>query len=152
MNIHVTPEQWQKIRLISDHQLYFQAQDFMKDLDALPKHQFRELVKQLKGLENSVSGSGSLKGILDFVRHQVERDWGEGPKKQIGDFYNELKGELEKLRQQVEKEGFVPADLNKKDAVFHRDHYAFLLAREFIRHLIAENYYKSVIYDKKEEE
>ncbi|MBU0496243.1 MAG: hypothetical protein KKA73_07110 [Chloroflexi bacterium] len=130
-------EEEQRIRLISDGDLYGQAQDF--SCAHLPVEG-----KQMAGL---LEFSRSWDELTAFVRHQKDdRDWGEpgkSKKAHYKDFYAALDTYLGELRTRVQSPyGFVP--LGKLDSAQRnrRDWMAGLLAREFIQHLVAEMMWK----------
>ena len=135
--IQTTAEQFQKIRLLSDGELYQLACDFVA------KHGTIESNKQAVSLVMHTQDWGDLDR---YVNNQAGRDW-ESQNKYAGykQFFQDLKKQLSELQKKVEEEWFPPPPerdtKNKRKAWTH--HFAILVAREFLQHLEAENFYRS---------
>ena len=135
------PTPQQKIILLSDGQLYRDAMDFVSKHKPLPDLQVTK--SQLSGLENIVH-SHSFAQILGYINHQLGRDT---LKDELREFYQHLLPYLEGLRSMVEEHQFVSIPENASRAERRQlrekiDEYAYLLAKEFIQHLVAENNYQ----------
>lgn len=127
--MEATKQQLAQIRLLSDHELYRKAQDFLEQ-NPPPE------AKQMAGLLEFARDFGELQA---FVAHQKERDWGTGPKAHYKTFYEKLEGYLRQLRQQTKTSfGLIPDGLGKKEEAAQMDFWAGLLAREFVQHLAAQ--------------
>lgn len=138
--MQLTIDQAQKIRLLSDGELYDKAVNFAK-----AHSRARISSSQLTGLHNAL-GAGYLKEVHDYIDNRLKRDTvsDEGKK-----FYECLKNDLDRLRELVEKTQLVvkPEEMGRAQNRQVREEingYAFLLAREFIQHLIAEYNYQGV--------
>jgi len=133
----LTPEQETQIRLLSDTDLYAQAQDFARTHPPVEPSQIAGLLEF----------SRSWQELEQFVKHQKDdRDWGTGSKAHYRDFYAALDAYLDKLRQDVQgRYGFVSDDLTKKQTRRRTARFAGLLAREFIQHLAAEVLWKKEV-------
>jgi len=124
-----THEQLVQMRLLSDRDLYAEAQEFLKTYRP-PEN------KQLNGLLEFSRDIGELQS---FVKHQKDRDWGTGAKQHYQTFYSELGDYLQKLRQRVKTPyGLVAGGLTAKTEKVQVDFFAGWLAREFIQHLVAQ--------------
>ena len=134
----LTVEQGQKIRFLSDGELYDKAIDFAK------RHLGAEVSKtQLSGLQNTV-GAGDLAEIFRYVDNRLERDT---IYRELRDFYLELKTYLTSLREKVEEiqlvvrhEEMTRAETQQVKSEINR--FAHILAQEFIQHLVAEYNYQ----------
>lgn len=130
----LTHTQLQQIRLISDTDLYQDAERFLAEHGAVERN-------QVEGLRDYAR---SLSELEQFVRHQSERDW-QGRKEHYRDFYNGLSQYLQRLRQRIKEQyQLVPEGLAKKEAKEQVDFFASLLAQEFLQHLASELVYKSI--------
>ena len=131
----VTTEQAQKIRLLSDTELYEQAVEFAN------QHAASKVSNaQLSGLQNAV-GAGDWNEILRYVNNRLGRSTTTGGLK---NFYQGLKECLDDLlNNRIEKIGLVAKSeglkgAQKKQMNETKRRYAHLLAKEFIQHVIAE--------------
>lgn len=140
----VTTEQGQKIRLLSDGELYENATDFVKTHYS-PK---RVSKAQLSGLQNAL-GAGDWNEISNYINNRLSRST---TTKDLKDFYQALKDYLNSLRSKVQEMGFVvkpeeathaqSSQMNKEI-----DQYAYLLAKEYIQHIVAEYNYQRTLSD-----
>lgn len=136
----VTIEQARKIRLLSDEELY----DDAVKLATYHAHASSKISnKQLSGLWNAV-GAGDWNEIDKYIKNRLER---KTTSNELKNFYRDLEKSHNKLIERVEKTGLVvkPEGLmgqqkRKVNAEIRR--YAYLLAKEFIQHLIAEYNYQ----------
>ena len=138
----VTMEQAQKIRLLSDRELYRNA------VDLAEKHAHASTKisnSQLSGLWNAV-GAGKWSEIFSYIDNRLGRDT---TSKELKNFYQHLKQDLNKLKTIVEETQLVvkPKEMGRaqrRQVSAEIDGCAYLLAKEFIQHLIAEyNYQRS---------
>jgi|Deesub1362A_J573_1020465.scaffolds.fasta_scaffold00513_6 hypothetical protein len=126
--MELTRDQQREIWLISDRDLYCEAEQFLADHGAVDR-------SQAEGLLDNAQSFGELQR---FVRHQAGRDW-TGRKEHYRDFYVSLDGFLKDLRRRVRDQyGLVPQGLPKEETKEQNDYFAELLAREFLQHLVAE--------------
>jgi hypothetical protein len=131
-----TPEQLQKVWLLSDTVLYPEAVSFLSRLHAQDCNPLP--TSQINGLLN-VAESEQYHELESFIRHQRERNWPPN-KRDIKTFYTALEETLGTLRRKRLKEEFRLLDgvsastLRQEEAALMA-----LLAREFIQHLVAEN-------------
>jgi hypothetical protein len=121
-----------KVNLLSDTILYDEAIRFAE------QHQMPDK-QQLTGL---AVFSRSWQELLDYIKHQVERDWGQ-QKSHYEDFYKELSNYLNAaqrgLRQRVRTEfALVESGLGRRQERAILDTWAQALAQEFVQHLVAE--------------
>lgn len=137
----MTVEQAQKIRLLSDCELYDKAVDFAKT------HRDANVSRtQLSGLRNAV-GAGNRDEIYDYLQNRIERSTTSDKLKK---FYQNLENYLSELRGLVEGTQLVvkPQEMGRaqrKQVNEEINWYAYLLAKEFIQHLVAEyNYQRSL--------
>jgi len=128
--MQATREQIAQMRLLSDGELYIEAQKFFKNYKP-PEN------KQLAGL---LEFSRDINDLQSFVKHQAGRKWVDSPKAHYETFYNELNKYLQKLRQQVKSppHDLVMKGLTAKAEKDQVDFFAGWLAREFVQHLVAE--------------
>lgn len=122
--MELTRKQKNKLRLISDGELYKEAMQFIKDNGTTSN-------AQIKGLENIARASKGISSILAFARHQKskERDYSA--------FYSSFIKKLEEIQTRYKDSyGFIPEGISKKE---YKEYYGLLLAREFIYHLAPEN-------------
>lgn len=128
----LTPEQEQKISLLSDTTLYPEAAAFMGHLSPLPTSQIMGLLNNTR-----VPSYGQL---YAYVIHQRDRDW-QGPKRGIKIFYTELEKVLSQMRKKrvVEEFRLLTPGQSSQQANQEADEIMTALAREFIQHLVAEN-------------
>ena len=135
--IQTTAEQMQKIRLLSDGELYQMACRFIET------HQTIDSRKQVVSLAAHTQDWDDLK---NFVNHQARRDW-ESQRKYAGykQFFQALRDYLNTLPKRVSEEWF-PADpaFSKNERRKWEGHFAILVAREFLQHLEAENMYRVI--------
>ena len=108
----------QQIRLFSDGIIYNYAINFVAE------HKSAKVsAKQLSGLQNAV-GAGNWDEIFHYIDNRLNRKTTFEPVKR---FYKALNGTLNELRTLATEPG------------------AYLLAKEFIQHLVAEyNYQRSL--------
>jgi hypothetical protein len=130
-----------KIILLSDGQLYRDAVSFVSKQNPLRETQVTK--SQLSGLENIVR-SHSFAQILGYINHQLGRDTLNDD---LREFYQNLLPYLEGLPSMVEEHKFVSIPENPSRAARRElrekiDQYAYLMAKEFIQHLVAENNYQ----------
>ena len=131
--MNTTPEQYQKIHLLSDGVLYREALAFIKE---------QGTVDGQKQMTSLTSYTQSWQDLIDFVEHQQERDW-PGKRAFYKQFYTALRDYLETLRKRVAEEWFLPGnEFNKTEKREWVDHFSILAAREFTQHLAAENLYR----------
>ena len=137
----VTLEQVQKIRLLSDEELYRDA------VDLAAKHAYSKISSsQLNGLWNAV-GASDWSEIFRYIDNRLGRDT---TSKELKNFYQHLKNDLNKLKTIVEETQLVvkPKEMGRaqrRQVSTEIDRYAYLLAKEFIQHLVAEcNYQRSL--------
>lgn len=140
----LTKEERKKIHLLSDGELYRDALSLAKEHKYLKNH--KELRSQLSGLENIVR-SHELGQIIDFAKKKTKRDTLSDDLK---DLYRDLVSYLESLYQKVKEEYqlvIIPENVSrsqKKQFNKEAEEYAYLLAKEFVQHLVAEiNYQRS---------
>ena len=137
----VTVEQAQKIRLLSDGELYRDAVDFVTQHDPSVI-----TPAQLSGLQNAV-GAGDWTEISDYITNRIKRSTLSD---ELHDFYQKLKKVLDELRERVEETQLVvkPKEMGRaqrRQVGAEIDRYAYLLAKEFIQHLVVEcNYQRSL--------
>ena len=134
-------EQAQKIRLLSDGKFYCDA------VDLVAKHDPSKVSSaQLSGLQNAV-GAGDWTEIFCYIDNKLGRDTTSDELKK---FYQNLKNYLNGLVKQVEETQLVvkPEEMGRaqrRQVSAEIDRYAYLLAKEFIQHLVAEcNYQRSL--------
>lgn len=108
----------QQIRLFSDGIIYDYAIQFVE------RHKRAKVsVKQLSGLQNAV-GASNWDEIFRYIDNRLSRKTTLEP---VKEFYKDLKNQLNELRTLAAEPG------------------AYLLAKEFIQHLVAEyNYQRSL--------
>jgi len=130
----LTQAQLQQIRLISDTDLYRDAERFLTERGVVER-------SQVQGLQDFARSFSELE---QFVKHQSERDW-QGRKEHYGSFYKALSQYLQELRQRVKiRYQLVPEDLAKKEAKEQVDFFVGLLAQEFLQHLTSELIYRNI--------
>ena len=134
----VTIEKEKKIRLLSDEKLYRDA------VKLATSHASSKISNnQLSGLWNAV-GAGDWNEIVEYINNRLERKTTSG---ELKEFYQDLKNSLDKLKELVEKTGLVvkPEGMGRaqrRQVSVEINGYAYLLAKEFIQHLIAEYNYQ----------
>ncbi|MCL4298482.1 MAG: hypothetical protein KJ077_22285 [Anaerolineae bacterium] len=134
--IKATPDQTQKIRLLSDGVLYREALEFIKT---------QGIVDGQKQMTSLTRYTQSWADLTHFVEHQEERDW-PGKRAYYKQFYAALRDYLKSVRQRVEAEWFPPPrELTKTDKQQWLDHFSILVGREFAQHLAAENLYREKV-------
>ena len=139
----VTTEQVQKICLLSDGELYENAVNFVETYYS-PKVS----KSQLSGLQNAV-GAGDWNEIFRYIDNRLARST---TTKDLKNFYGTLKDSLNSLRSKVQEVQFVvkPEETTRaQDRQVNKeiDQYAYLLAKEYIQHLIAEYNYQRILSD-----
>lgn len=122
------------IRLLSDNELYEQAQEFMRGVA-------RQIPPtQVNGLLN-VSTASTFDQLLRFIKHQQERTtWRGDDRYVIPDFYKRLiaKFDSKEFKSYVSMVAQVrPGKFSLED----EQDIKMALAREFIQHLLAQNAY-----------
>jgi hypothetical protein len=132
-----TPEQFRRVRYLSDVVLYAEAITFIRrlvdeqDCSTLP-------ASQVMGLLNIAKASSSTE-LNGFIKHQRERNWPMS-KSSIKIFYTELEKVFMLMRKRIKDEfGLVEYDSANKAANQEIEELMVLLARDFIQHLVAEN-------------
>ncbi|NJN68120.1 MAG: hypothetical protein HC884_16115 [Chloroflexaceae bacterium] len=128
----------QIIDWISDTTLYKEARDFC-ERNPPPSN------KQVKHLEGLAASCQNWKGLIDYIKHQHERE----TLKDCKPFYAALWGYLDDpkkgLRKRIETEEFHRVStegLSKKEAKQVLDTWTQELAQEFITHLVAEAWWR----------
>lgn len=117
-----------RINFISDTVLYPEATGFFDHCQP-PDN------SQLNGL---VVYAGTKESLDSYVRHQKNRDW-TGKKEHYKVFYTRLDGFLKDLKKRIIDEfKLLPEDLNKNEEKQINSEISFLLAQEFVRHLVYE--------------
>lgn len=130
--MRATPNQVERIRLLSDRKLYQDAISFIEEHGTVETAQVNSLLNYASNFDE----------LTTFAEHQSERQW-SGAREHYRSFYRELVGYLQGLRRQVrEAYGFVPEGLVAREEREQTAFFAGLLAREFIQHLAAENLWK----------
>lgn len=136
VEIKPTPEQLLQIRLLSDGELYQMARKFVADNRAIDSN--RQAVSLVMHTQN-------WDDLDRYVNNQVGRDW-DSQTKYAGYklFFQNLKNHLAMLRKKVEEEWFPPGPqyTTKNERKVWANHFAILVAREFLQHLAAENFYR----------
>ena len=139
----VTIERAQQIRLLSDGELYRDA------VKLATNHVYASSKisnSQLSGLWNAV-GASDWGEIFRYIDNRLDRNTTSDELKK---FYQNLKDYLNGLPKQVEKTQLVvkPTEMGRaqrRQVSAEIDRYAYLLAKEFIQHLVAEyNYQRSL--------
>ena len=111
----ITIELAQKIRLLSDGELYEEA------ITLAERHRRAKVSEtQLKGIQNAV-GTGDLNEVFDYIDNRLER---ETTHDQVKKFYKDLKVSLKNLPKLTTE----ACDC--------------LLAKEFIQHVVVEYKYQ----------
>jgi hypothetical protein len=129
MERKLSPEEQERIRLLSDGEIYQQAIEFAKEQEDIIA--YRQFGHQVNGLEEHAR---SFKELEVFVDHQKNRNW-EDKRQSFEGFYTELANYLNDLRGDVKDEyGLVSSEGAENQTNF----FAGLLAREFVQHLAAE--------------
>lgn len=127
----ITQKEQEKIRLVSDTELYPQAVTFMEGIaKALP-------ATQINGLLN-VSLGNTYDQLEEFVKSQIRRKTWKPSERHIPEFYRRLGQKFKEL------EKYIPAITSlrqEKISVMDKETMKMELAREFIQHLLAENDY-----------
>ena len=140
----MTTEQGQKIRLLSDGELYKNAVDFVKTHYS-PKKVSKA---QLNGLQNAV-GAGEWHEIFSYINNRLDRNT---TPEDLKSFYGALKDSLNSLHSKVQEVQFVvkpekTTRAEERQVKKKIDRYAYLLAKEYIQHLIAEYNYQRTLSD-----
>ena len=127
----ITEQEQEKIRLLSDIELYPQAVEFMHGIA-------RQLPPtQINGLLN-VSLANTYDELERFIEHQRTRTTWRREDTHIPDFYKRLAQKLKQL------EAYALSIMKSRAGQLSREDMQtlkMLLAREFIQHLLAENAY-----------
>ena len=130
--MELTIDQAQKIRLLSDGELYDKAVNFVTEH---PDYTHSKVSKtQLSGLQNAV-GVGDWAEILGYIKNRLNRNTTSDD---LEKFYQDLENYLNELYGQVEKFFRIEEGLNRTQRTQAKRRYAYLLAKEFIQHLVAE--------------
>ncbi len=123
-----------RINFISDTVLYPEATGFFEHCQP-PDN------SQLNGL---VVYAGTKEDLDKYVRHQKNRDW-TGRKGHYKEFYTRLDGFLENLKKRIKDEfKLLPENLNKNEEKLIGSEILFLLAQEFVQHLVCEGMLRNV--------
>jgi hypothetical protein len=133
--MNLTPEQQARLHLLSDGELYQEAQRFIRDYMAQYALPADAGARQFMGL---LQFSRTWKELQEFVKHQRKRDWPANSR--WPDFYRALETTLTASVRQRAASFAVPG-LTKKEQSAQTDEWSDLLAREFIQHLYAESRY-----------
>lgn len=129
----VADETPDRIRLLSDTDMYQRAITFVRETDGIEEIK----KKQIAGLMEFSRSWGELRS---FITHQKGRDWKE--RESYQKFFSGLLQSVDGLRTEVkDRYGLVPPNLTKAESNRIIDQFAGLLAREFIQHLAAEMLY-----------
>ncbi len=134
----MTTEQLQKICLLSDSELYEDAVEFVKS-----HRETKVSETQLSGLQNAI-GVGDYNEIFRYINNRLERST---TSTQLKNFYGKLRDYLQLLPSKVEDARLVvtPEDMTRVQSRQVREEinlYAYLLATEYIQHLVAEYNYQ----------
>lgn len=138
-----TTEQLHKICLLSDGELYQNAANFV-EIYYSPKVS----KTQLSGLQNAV-GASDWNEIFLYIDNRLKRST---TVKDLKNFYQALKDSLNSLRNKVEEAQFVvkPEKTTRAEERLVKkeiDRYAYLLAKEYIQHIVAEYNYQRTLSD-----
>lgn len=129
----ITEQEQEKIQVISDTELYQQAEELMRSVGrTLPP-------TQINGLLN-FSLANTYKELEEFVEHQRQRTTWPSDARHVPSFYFNLSRKLQNLG------SYLPTIAkHRQEKLSHEDEQTLkmLLAREFIQHLLAENAYMS---------
>ena len=127
----ITEKEQDRIRLLSDTELYPQAVEFMRGIaNQIPQ-------KQTNGLLN-VSLANTYDQLQRFVARQRDRRTWPPKERHIPIFYRELGQKLQRI------ESYIPSIMKSRTEQTSREDIQtlkMLLAREFIQHILAENAY-----------
>ncbi len=127
----ITQKEQEKIRLLSDTELYPQAVEFMRGIArALP-------TTQINGLLN-VSLANTYDRLKEFVEAQPKRATWKTSERHIPEFYKRLTQKFKELEKHVPA---IIALRQEKASAADKETVKMELAREFIQHLLAENDY-----------
>lgn len=140
----VTTEQAQKICLLSDGELYENAVNFVETYYS-PKKVSKA---QLSGLQNAL-GASDLHEIFRYIDNRLARNT---TPEDLKSFYGALKDSLNSLRSKVQEAQFVvkpekATRAQERQVNKEIDRYTYLLAKEYIQHLIAEYNYQRTLSD-----
>ena len=126
-----TTQEWEKIRVISDGELYDRAAKFVAAAPAVENKQVNSLLEY----------SRSIFDLLAFVQHQRDRKWSS--REANMEKYNTVLFDtlFELVRDTKDRWHFVDAKLGPVEAQKRTAIFATLLAREFIQHIVAEMLY-----------
>lgn len=126
-----TPEEMERVRLLSDTVLYERARRFVQSTPAVEN-------KQLNGV---LEFSRSLPELMLFVVGQRKRRWTDR-EAHMKQFYEALYDALIRImRDTRDIWGFVPRGLSEEEAQQRTAVFADLLARDFTQHMAAEMMY-----------
>ena len=137
----VTTEQLQKICLLSDSELYENA------VNLVEAHHGTKISKaQLSGLQNAI-GAGDSNEVFRYINNRLARST---TRAQLKKFYEELRDYLQGLPSKVQEAGLVviPENMTRVQSRKVNDEinrYAYLLATEYIQHLVAEYDYQRIV-------
>ena len=127
----ITQKEQEKIRLLSDTELYSQAVVFMRGIaKALP-------TAQINGLLN-VSLGNTYDDLKKFVKAQPERNTWKEKEKYIPEFYRRLMRKFDELERHAQA---ILESRQGESSSPDEKTVQMMLAREFIQHLLAENDY-----------
>ena len=129
----ISEQEQEKIRFLSDTELYPQAVEFMRGVGrTLPQ-------TQINGLLN-VSLASTYNQLQEFIEHQrARKTWKRGDE-HIPDFYRRLAGKLKDLERSAMS--LLRARQAPREDV---QTFTMLLAHEFIQHVLAENAYMEAL-------
>lgn len=128
----INEREQERIRLLSDTELYTQAVEFMQKIGGvLPS-------SQINGLLN-VTHANTYRELENFVQHQHKRSTWRASEQHIPDFYRKLENKLKEFERLV---ATITKDRQEKPTREEQQTLKMLLSREFIQHVLAENAYK----------
>jgi len=128
---------------LSDGELYENAVNFVETYYS-PKVS----KAQLSGLQNAL-GAGDWNEIFRYIDNRLKRST---TAEDLKNFYQALKDSLKSLPSKVEKAGFVvkpekTTRAEKRQVNKEIYQYAYLLAKEYIQHIVAEYNYQRALSD-----
>lgn len=128
----ISEKEQERIRLLSDTELYPQAVEFMQSIaGTLPS-------SQINGLLN-VTLANTYQHLEEFIRHQYTRSTWKAQERHIPDFYHKLENKLKGIERSI---AAITKERQEKPSREEQQTLKMLLAREFIQHVLAENAYK----------
>lgn len=128
----ISERELERIRLLSDAELYQQAVEFMQSIGGvLPS-------SQINGLLN-VTHANTYQQLEAFIKHQYTRSTWRATERHIPEFYRKLESKLTSFERLI---ATITKDRPAKPPREEVQTLKMLLAREFIQHVLAENAYK----------